>query len=138
MKPGEKYIIEIDKVINVGPKTRELPFPDAESNQKYLATIKGFNSLVFDANGLEKLEKYEPEKESKDKSNTAAGYRMTRCRECMYWERDREKAHSGYCKMHKFAHLSKKWDIEVHMKTEDDFFCADGTQANDFFSYEGE
>ncbi len=58
MKTGEKYIIEIGEVI---PSTTEmnLPFPEVESNKRYLAKIKGFNSLVFDENGLKKLEKLE-------------------------------------------------------------------------------
>lgn len=43
MKVGEKYVVEIDEIIEGHDGTR-------------LAKIKGFNSLVFDKNGLDKLE----------------------------------------------------------------------------------
>ena len=44
MKVGEKYVVEIDEIIEGHDGIR-------------LAKIKGFNSLVFDKNGLDKLEK---------------------------------------------------------------------------------
>lgn len=44
MKVGEKYVVEIDEIIEGRDGTK-------------LAKIKGFNSLVFDKNGLDKLEK---------------------------------------------------------------------------------
>ena len=53
MKVGEKYVIEIDKTMT----TRELELP--MGTHTILAKIKGFNSLVFDENGLSKLEKLE-------------------------------------------------------------------------------
>ena len=43
MKAGDKYIIEIEEVIG--------------SDSNPLAKIKGFNALVFDKNGLDKLTK---------------------------------------------------------------------------------
>lgn len=43
MKAGDKYIIEIEEVIG--------------SDSNHLAKIKGFNALVFDQNGLDKLVK---------------------------------------------------------------------------------
>ena len=43
MKAGDKYIIEIEEVIG--------------SDNSPLAKIKGFNALVFDQNGLDKLVK---------------------------------------------------------------------------------
>lgn len=43
MKAGDKYIIEIEEVIG--------------SDSNPLAKIKGFNALVFDQNGLDKLTK---------------------------------------------------------------------------------
>ena len=45
MEVGERYIIEISDVIT--------------TNNGNIAKIKGFNALVFDENGLEKLEKAE-------------------------------------------------------------------------------
>lgn len=45
MEVGERYIIEISDVIT--------------TNNGNLAKIKGFNTLVFDENGLNKLEPYE-------------------------------------------------------------------------------
>lgn len=43
MKAGDKYIIEIEEVIG--------------SDSNHLAKIKGFNALVFDQNGLDKLKR---------------------------------------------------------------------------------
>lgn len=47
MKPGEKYIIEIDRVVK-GPRD--------------IAFVKGFNALVFDQYGLDHLERYDDKK----------------------------------------------------------------------------
>lgn len=51
-KVGDKFIIEIGEV-----------FKGAWTDNVYvenLYRVKGFNSLVFDDNGLNRLEKYEP------------------------------------------------------------------------------
>ena len=45
---GDKFVIEIDKV-----------FTESNNGNK-LYRIKGFNSLVFDENGIIRLEKFEP------------------------------------------------------------------------------
>ena len=54
---GNKYIIEIEEayapIQRIGTQ-RDLPL---------LYRVKGFNSLVFDEEGLNKLEKYDPDKE---------------------------------------------------------------------------
>ena len=47
-KVGDKFLIEIEEVYETG-----LPF----SSPDELFKVKGFNSLVFDKNGLDKLEK---------------------------------------------------------------------------------
>lgn len=52
-KVGDKYIIEIAEVIQI----REM------ESVGFLYRVKGFNSLVFDNVGLDKLEKYDPESE---------------------------------------------------------------------------
>lgn len=49
MKVGDKYIIEIEEVIR-------------RNGAPQIARIKGFNALVFDKYGLEKLEPYDGEK----------------------------------------------------------------------------
>jgi len=54
---GYKYIIEVEKAY--APVQRRGVEP--ELPRLYLA--KGFNSLVFDEEGLNKLEKYDPDKE---------------------------------------------------------------------------
>ena len=51
MKSGERYIIEIEEVVGK------------------LAKIKGFNTLVFDENGLDKLERINGNYFSRDKVN---------------------------------------------------------------------
>lgn len=48
-KVGDKYIIEIAEVIQI----REM------ESVGFLYRVKGFNSLVFDNVGLDKLEKYD-------------------------------------------------------------------------------
>lgn len=159
MKAGEKYIIEIGEVI---PSTMEmnLPFPEVESNKRYLAKIKGFNSLVFDENGLKKLEKLEETEQTermekyiktlhelnetlkksleKDKThiekaeheleeiNANAGAHLIRCRECAYWGRKEAGSKVGYCTARRYTYNSRKLEVEIYPKTEEDFFCADG------------
>lgn len=59
-KVGDKFIVEIDDVM-LGST--------AENNPTALYRIKGFNSLVFDKNGLDKLEKI-PTSDAKDWSET--------------------------------------------------------------------
>ena len=59
-KIGDKFIVEIDDVM-LGST--------AENNPTALYRIKGFNSLVFDKNGLDKLEKI-PTSDAKDWSET--------------------------------------------------------------------
>lgn len=49
-KKGDKFIIEIES---------EYLDPEIGATPKYLYRIKGFNSLVFDVNGLNKLQKLE-------------------------------------------------------------------------------
>lgn len=54
MKPGEKYIIEIDRVVK-GPRD--------------IAFVKGFNALVFDQYGLDHLERHDDKKVRKTIDN---------------------------------------------------------------------
>ena len=49
MKQGEKYIIEIERVLCCTDKM----------GIKEFAVIKGFNTLVFDEFGLKRLQKYD-------------------------------------------------------------------------------
>ena len=55
MKTGEKYIVEIGEIIRGYGNKEDDPARVSEP----LAKIKGFNSLVFDENGLKKLKKLE-------------------------------------------------------------------------------
>jgi len=56
MKVGDKYVIEIEEIIR--------GYGNAEDDHVHepIARIKGFNALVFDKYGLEKLEPYDGEK----------------------------------------------------------------------------
>lgn len=58
-KPGDKFIIEIgeDYIYSDFTKTEEQKKAPA-----HLYRIKGFNSLVFDENGLDRLDKYSEDK----------------------------------------------------------------------------
>lgn len=58
-KVGDKFIIEIGEVFTA--KGTYMAYGCEENEyEENLYRIKGFNSLVFDDNGLNKLEKYEP------------------------------------------------------------------------------
>lgn len=61
-KVGDKFVIEIGEVFKA---TGTYMAYGCEENgyEENLYRIKGFNSLVFDDNGLNKLEKYEPPEE---------------------------------------------------------------------------
>lgn len=65
-KPGDKFIIEIEDIYQAANDDSNLidPIPFE------LARIKGFNSLVFDEKGLNKLKRYEePKKEDIQKGD---------------------------------------------------------------------
>lgn len=78
---GDKFIIEIEKELYDDPYHGESLAPG-----KPLYKIKGFNALVFDSNGLDKLEKYEepkPERGWEEVSDTIFGKgTRTRCMHC--------------------------------------------------------
>lgn len=63
-KVGDKFIIEIGEVFTA--KGTYMAYGCEENEyEENLYRIKGFNSLVFDDDGLSKLEKYEPPEEEK-------------------------------------------------------------------------
>ena len=63
-KVGDKFIIEIGEVFTA--KGTYMAYGCEENEyEESLYRVKGFNSLVFDDNGLNKLEKYEPPEEEK-------------------------------------------------------------------------
>ena len=58
-KVGDKFIIEIGEVFTA--KGTYMAYGCEENEyEENLYRVKGFNSLVFDDNGLNRLEKYEP------------------------------------------------------------------------------
>lgn len=75
-KVGNQYVIEVEK-----------EFLDENNNKLY--KIKGFNSLVFDENGIKKLTKYKPEEEEEIDHCDTCEYRSTSgyddpCKKCTY------------------------------------------------------
>lgn len=58
VKVGDKFIVEVGEVWT-------------KPNGKKMYFIKGFNTLIFDDNGINKLEKYDP-KSRKTEKNTMA------------------------------------------------------------------
>ena len=58
-KTGDKFIIEISDEYDLSVETMQDITDDNLTAPQTLYRIKGFNSLVFDENGLDKLEKYE-------------------------------------------------------------------------------
>lgn len=61
---GDKFIIEIDEVFKAKGTYKAYGGEENEYEEN-LYRVKGFNSLVFDDNGLNRLEKYEPPEEEK-------------------------------------------------------------------------
>lgn len=64
-KVGDKFVIEVGEVYSSG-----LPFAN-DDEPSMLHRIKGFNSLVFDENGLDKLKKLEKSEVGVDWSKVA-------------------------------------------------------------------
>ena len=63
-KVGDKFIVEISEVLT--SKGTYMAYGCEENEyEESLYRVKGFNSLVFDDNGLNRLEKYEPPEEEK-------------------------------------------------------------------------
>lgn len=68
-KVGDKYIIEIGEVFK-DKGTYEAYGGEVNDYEENLYRIKGFNSLVFDDEGLRKLEKYKPKKKENEQANS--------------------------------------------------------------------
>lgn len=60
-KVGDKFIVEISEVFTSKGKYMDYGCEENEYEEN-LYRVKGFNSLVFDDHGLNRLEKYEPGK----------------------------------------------------------------------------
>lgn len=50
---------------------------------------------------------------------------IVHCKECEKWEEIKGTRY-GYCGDYNFYRLSPYWDINIRIKTEADYFCADG------------
>lgn len=61
-----------------------------------------------------------PIKEALGMAVKALEHPQITCKDCKWWdENDR------YCHACKHGHMSKRWEIWIHRKTESDFYCAD-------------
>ena len=78
---GDKFVIEIGEVYSSG-----LPFAN-DDEPSILYRIKGFNSLVFDENGLDKLKKLEKSETCVDWSNVAVDTPILVSNNGDYWRR---------------------------------------------------
>ena len=78
---GDKFVIEIGEVFVNG-----LSFEN-DSKPCELYRIKGFNSLVFDENGLDKLKKLEKSETCVDWSNVAVDTPILVSNNGKYWYR---------------------------------------------------
>lgn len=76
---GDKFIIEIGGTYGAWSSCKEEWDKDHDST---LYRIKGFRSLVFDEDGLNKLEKYEEKKEPETKWKFSPTKEMNRCMSC--------------------------------------------------------
>lgn len=89
-KVGDKFEIEIDS-----------EFVDENDNKLY--RIKGFNSLVFDNNGLNKLKKIEPEVTPKPKTVKAS--KLAEDTKVLCWDCDNDIKEKRYFAMVYTGHL---------------------------------
>ena len=78
---GDKFVIEIGEVYSSG-----LPFAN-DDEPSILYRIKGFNSLVFDKNGLDKLKKLEKAEVAVDWSKVAVDTPILVSNNGDYWRR---------------------------------------------------
>lgn len=113
MKSGERYIIEIDTVVDG------------------LAKIKGFNALVFDENGLNKLEKVGNNYFSRDKVNEEKEFSYRNGKNVGYSE--------GYDKGFKdgVKHQESTKPTEIHVPQEGDVYRDSLGQAFVIYNIEG-
>ena len=78
---GDKFVIEIGEVYSSG-----LPFAN-DDEPSILYRIKGFNSLLFDENGLDKLKKLEKSEVVVDWSKVAVDTPILVSNNGDYWRR---------------------------------------------------
>ena len=78
---GDKFVIEIGEVYSSG-----LPFAN-DDEPSILDRIKGFNSLLFDENGLDKLKKLEKSELGVDWSKVAVDTPILVSNNGDYWRR---------------------------------------------------
>ena len=55
---------------------------------------------------------------------------VVRCKDCRWWDSDGEHSY-GYCMAMKHGYFSRNWEISIHRKYRDDWFCADGERRTD-------
>lgn len=54
---------------------------------------------------------------------------VVRCKDCRWYDREREDSPIGYCHACKHAYFSSSWEIGIYRKHKPDFFCADGERS---------
>lgn len=54
---------------------------------------------------------------------------VVRCKDCRWYDREREDSPIGYCHACKHAYFSSSWEIGIYRTHKPDFFCADGERS---------
>ena len=56
---------------------------------------------------------------------------IIRCRDCKWWNHDKDTDPYGYCYAIKHGYFTENWEIGIYRKYKGDFFCADAELRED-------
>ena len=105
-KVGDKFIIEIEKIYESSLKGIDV-FEDMEEP---LYKIKGFNSLVFDTNGLDRLEEVADKKNYVATENICVGDVVTVGDGDIKFICTKDNASGDYSKCHLLSNDGSVWE----------------------------
>ena len=105
-KVGDKFIIEIEKIYESSLKGIDV----LEDMTEPLYKIKGFNSLVFDKNGLDRLEKVADKKNGIAQENICVGDIVTIGDGDIKFVCTKDNANGDYSKCHLLSNDGSVWE----------------------------
>ena len=105
-KVGDKFIIEIEKIYESSLKGIDV----FEDITEPLYKIKGFNSLVFDKNGLDKLEEVADKKNYVTTENVCVGDVVTIGDGDIKFVCTKDNASGDYSKCHLLSNDGSVWE----------------------------
>lgn len=105
-KVGDKFIIEIEKIYESSLKEIGV----FEDITEPLYKIKGFNSLVFDKNGLDRLEEVPDKKNYIATENICVGDIVTVCNGDIKFVCTKDNTSGDYSRCHLMANDGSVWE----------------------------